>query len=793
VADLHSDQLYIAAASNGGAPVDLTVSVNASEGTSVTIDAQDDDDVTIEFTVSAINDNVVIGDASNTDYGSNDFGWDIDEGELELIVTGGDIDRIVIDGDAGGNWIDVIVDDSWSSDALLIDASQVTGAADDNWIGAIPDGLHGVEGRETDAVLTIFGTQSDDWIVGGRLNDNLYGLSGDDTLEGGLGSDTIEGGFGDDTLVGGMAGDVLIGGGSTAGIAGNADSTANTGSDTFVIGDGNSAQSAIDHSNAGLNGQNADVIVDFETGNDTLAIDLGTLLNSDDDNQVDLSSFASVANMAAGDDSLIGSVITPVVGDMFYSADIGAFVMDVDGNGDVTTDKDILVYSDNAINAGDMWVRLDAGAGDDIIRMGQGIEIVSGGDGDDAFVIVGSIDQADQANYSADFAGDDGFAGMNSISDFGLDSVVDDNLLMTQRSETEAQEGDVIDGGAGNDVLHVFGSANIAVVEIDGNVENMVLHSDVTMTEGQWADRSVVLLDSATEHSITIIDDGDEQLDINNILIGSGTVTLVVVDEDGVVISSTEYDLDDEEDVADLIEDTGVEHHSSLEEFYAAYPTAISRVEDDGDDIGNDDDVTNIEESAFGGIAVYGTSYPGAIVTVTATRDDGSASFDVEATTASDGSWYASFNDELLNFEGEMSFSVSVIGLLGNTVGDYFSDEAEETETIDTIAPVALNWELETDSGDSDNDLLTNDGTIVTDPESGADVQYNMGAGWVTGTVTPEMSDEDGDEISYQIRQVDAAGNPGEATDVNFTFDDNAPFLSMETISDDGYINAIST
>ncbi len=777
--DFHSDELVLLIENTGaGAPVDLTVSVNASEGTQIVLDTEDDDDVTIEFTVSGIVDNVVLGDVTTGDSGSNDNNTPADEGELGLSVLGGDIDRIIIDGDANGGYVDVIVNDDWSSDSLLIDASQVIDADDDSWLGAIPDNIHGDEGLETDATLTIFATQSSDWIWGGRLNDNLYGLSGDDEIYGGLGSDTIEGGFGDDLIQGGMAGDVLTGGGSTAGIAGGADSTLDTGNDIFMVGYGTDAQTAIDHSNAGLNGQNADVITDFETGSDILAINLGTLLDADADNQVDLSSFAVVSNTASGDDSLVGSVITPVALDMFYSEDIGAFVMDVDGNGDITTNQDIVVFSENAINASDMWVSLDAGAGDDIIRMGQGIEIVDGGAGDDTFVIVGSITQADQTTYSADFAGDDGDAGMNSISDYGLDSVVDENLLMTQRAETEAQDGDAISGGVGNDVLHVYGTTDLTDVDID--VENMILHSSVTIFESQYAAFSVVVLDDSTTHNLTIIDQGDVGLALNNILIGSGTL----------VLNGEEYDLSDAGDVGDLEAATGVEHFATLEEFYAAYPTEITSISDAGDDAGNDDDVTNIVESGNGGIVVSGTSFPGANITVTATQDDGSESFDLIAVADSNGDWSVEFNDELLDYEGEMSFSISVIGILGNTVDNYTIDEAEDTETIDTIAPVALNWELDVDSGDSDSDEITNNGEIVTDEEMGATVEYYDGGIWSTDPVVPMDSSEYGDTISYQIRQVDAAGNIGPATSVEFTFDDNAPSITISTVAGDDYINS---
>ena len=58
----------------------------------------------------------------------------------------------------------------------------------------------------------IFGTNSDDDIVGSEHNDTMYGLRGDDLIDGGKGNDNLFGGKGNDALVGSEGNDDLYGG-----------------------------------------------------------------------------------------------------------------------------------------------------------------------------------------------------------------------------------------------------------------------------------------------------------------------------------------------------------------------------------------------------------------------------------------------------------------------------------------------------------------------------------------------------------------------------------------------------
>ena len=107
----------------------------------------------------------------------------------------------------------------------------------------------------------IFGRGGNDRINGSQGNDLLRGGDGNDTLEGGRGSDTLYGDLGNDSLSGGVAADFLDGGfgrDTLNGGAGNDTLTGGHGQDVFV------------HANLD---RGFDVILDFETGIDSLVFD----------------------------------------------------------------------------------------------------------------------------------------------------------------------------------------------------------------------------------------------------------------------------------------------------------------------------------------------------------------------------------------------------------------------------------------------------------------------------------------------------------------------------------------
>jgi VCBS repeat-containing protein len=92
--------------------------------------------------------------------------------------------------------------------------------------------------------------------------------------------------------------------------------------------------------------------------------------------------------------------------------------------------------------------------------------------------------------------------------------------------------------------------------------------------------------------------------------------------------------------------------------------------------------------------------------------------------------------------------------------------------TVDNTAPVAPGVSLLNDTGFSAEDGITSDPTLdITGVEEGATVEYSTDDG---ETWSEEFDPDDG-EITVQVRQVDAAGNEGPATEVSFTLDTVAP------------------
>jgi Ca2+-binding RTX toxin-like protein len=104
---------------------------------------------------------------------------------------------------------------------------------------------------------TLRGGDGDDFLFGDAGFDSLFGDSGNDVLNGGLGNDKLQGGLGADTLLGGVGDDVLTGGPGRDVLVGG------RGADKFVF-------NALTQS--GTTVQTADLIRDFQSGIDKIAL-----------------------------------------------------------------------------------------------------------------------------------------------------------------------------------------------------------------------------------------------------------------------------------------------------------------------------------------------------------------------------------------------------------------------------------------------------------------------------------------------------------------------------------------
>ena len=325
------------------ANVDLDVRVAAGADANTT---------DVDFTDAGINNTVALT-VTLVDTVDNTVDIAVGGDNLDLTVADGSIDSITLvegtgaangDTDADGTFdagetdndrIVVTVADAWSTGgALTIDASAI-----DNF----------------DANSAVVGFDS--LTTGGATIDGLLELDSELTIRGTANNDTITGGDEADTLTG------------------------SGGNDTFVYSFLNANDST---------SQSADTITDFNAG-DIITVDAGTLGVG----AVFLNTFASVASLAAGDNSLDGAPGALRFGDSFFSSDTNQFVVDVDGNGDVQDGVDLVI---NVANFSASQVRytvqtdaggntVTTGAGNDTINGAAGADLVTGGAGADTYTL----------------------------------------------------------------------------------------------------------------------------------------------------------------------------------------------------------------------------------------------------------------------------------------------------------------------------------------------------------------------------------------------------------------------
>ncbi len=474
-------------------------------------------------------------------------------GLLNLDVWQGEVDKITLLDSVNAartdnNSITVTMDKHWSRTAFELDASNV--ANNDASVGGetngevegrsaitqyasvltagystagavvagIQDGDSGglaFDGRaELDARLTVRGTGNDDFITGGQNDDILEGNAGDDLIDGGLGADNLKGGAGRDSIDGGSGNDFIFGGTGADLLSGG------SGVDTFYY-------TSLDESPM----SEADTITDFRTGIDKIVLD-SVVKGGDGADIINIATFSTVGSLAAA--SLLGSAATPVQGDWLYATN-GHLVVDVGGSGDLGSSAILSIVSTNAIGAGDVNFKIDAGGGNDIIRGGRGADTLAGGDGDDQFVLLGTLSSADlaanaaarQSAYDLAYGATSGTdaqkvaaanaAGDAAISPFAVQVLSASELLSSTRGMvSDANAGDSIDGGNGNDRLDTFGTVDLTPVNggADLKVETLVVHGNANLTLAQLNGLVALVFDGNAPHSLTIIGGASDGTDL---------------------------------------------------------------------------------------------------------------------------------------------------------------------------------------------------------------------------------------------------------------------------------------
>ena len=541
--------------------INLNVMVGMEKGTDVNFFNTGDSKATVNITATV---------AANS---ANTVGKSIGaaNGNLSLEVTTGSIDKVTLldsadelDTNDNGQ-ITVTVDNSWSKATLEFDASaimnddeagmdlaieEIEGSGDPavTQVAGIQAGDTGglvfIGTGELDAKLIVRGTQNDDNITGSSQDDTLDGNAGDDIIVGGLGADSISGGDGNDWLVGGVGKDSISGG------AGDDFINGGLGADALDGGDGEDTfyYSAVTESNGG----DADVITGFVSADDTIVID-GVVAGSAGQDFINLASFKEVSTAGDGDNSLAGNTGAgnAVLGDAYYAADSGQLVIDVDGNGDITTGADIVIKSAGKITAADINYTITAGAGNDFIRGGQGSDDLNGGAGNDTFVLLGSLTEGEASAYAAAFqAGGSVPSAVLGATLAAVDTkMLAASELMSSRTANEVNTGDKINsaGADATDTIHAFGTADLSKINAGAalNVGTLVVHSSVTLTYAQVAALGAIVFDGNMPHALTLKADAGTALDTvatimaKFMFLGAGAATtFTITAPDGVLTAA---------------------------------------------------------------------------------------------------------------------------------------------------------------------------------------------------------------------------------------------------------------
>ena len=295
---------------------------------------------------------------------------------------------------------------------------------------------------------SILGTYGDDTLIGGDGNDTLDGnRAGNNHLDGGAGTDQLIGAYpnyngpgtggGNDTLLGGPGLDTLFG---------------NHGDDTLMGGDGDDVISAGDRNGFGGYEYGVDVI-DAGAGNDVVT-DLFPGTNANSGTRLKLDGGADFDTLSANFGNQTQAIT--FIGGQSNSVEFadGSYLRNFEQLGSFTSGAG----HDTFTLPGRADHNLVAGAGNDIVNPGLGIDFADGGAGDDLLIL--DYSAGDDANVSG-VAMDGPYLQRRDINTNALlDRIYAlgfERFQMTGGSKDDTFLGgslaDVLTGNAGNDTL----------------------------------------------------------------------------------------------------------------------------------------------------------------------------------------------------------------------------------------------------------------------------------------------------------------------------------------------------
>ena len=332
---------------------------------------------------------------------------------------------------------------------------------------------HVLFGRLPDTAVARIGTSADQTLVGGNQadtlageggNDALWGHDGDDVLDGGTGADSMQGGTGDDTYVVDQVGDVVLeapGEGTdtvqasiTYGLGDNIEWLVLTGT-AAIDGTGNALDNVI-------TGNKVDNVLDGGAGLDHLLGGNGNDVLTGGTGADTLDGGANNDRLIGGVDGAADSLIGGNGSDTYVVGEAGEIIVENAGDAGIDTVETTLnSFITLAVNIEALTF---TGAGSFVGRGNAGDNILTGGAGNDRFVVdSGGADQfrggtgTDIVDYRTSSgvtinlttnvhggaAAGDGFISIETI--YGS-STGDDTMV-------GSASGNRFDGWGGNDIL----------------------------------------------------------------------------------------------------------------------------------------------------------------------------------------------------------------------------------------------------------------------------------------------------------------------------------------------------
>jgi Ca2+-binding RTX toxin-like protein len=381
-------------------------------------------------------------------------------------------------------------------------------------------------GDTFDSIEDLFGSASNDTLVGSFIGNRIDGGAGNDTITGGAGYDTLIGGDGDDSLSGGSENDNLFGDTGNDTLSGNdgsdyldggagADALAGgAGDDIYVV---DSASDVVtDNLNEGIDWVESSVTYSLSANVENLTLTGTSAINGTGNslgNTLAGNSAANTLSGGAGDDTYVvdntGDVVTELAGEGTDAVQSSiSYTLSANVENLTLTGGAVINGTGNALNnvlTGNSASNfLIGGDGNDTLIGGTGADTLDGGDG---------IDTADYSGAAIPASGwgvaiDLNITGVQDWSGWATSASYDDRLINIENvigtiagdrlhgdsatnmlaggSGDDALEGrqgaDILDGGEGIDTAYYWDSkagitVNLAdnLVEFGGDAEGDLL------------------------------------------------------------------------------------------------------------------------------------------------------------------------------------------------------------------------------------------------------------------------------------------------------------------------------